>query len=336
MRRVNPARVKKILLITLSNLGDVVLTFPVLDILLRDFPQAEISVVLGPKTKGLLIDHPRIKNIYIYHKHDSWGQKFRWALELRKVGFDFVVDLRHGVLPLLIGARYMTPLIRRRGEGHMKEKHLACLLQIHPVQPAEDCGALFISDGDRAQVRQYLAGIITAQDRYLVIAPGAADHRKRWTEEGFAEVADWVVQQYGLKVVFVGLSEETVLIERIQARMRMTSLNLAGRLSLIQVACLLQQASLAVMNDSGLMHLSSYLDVPTVAVFGPTDPARVFPWASRAAFVRCHEACAACTAGDRTSFEHTCMAAASGAIVKQRVDEILQGTMKGRDAGQRG
>ena len=82
--RIQKERIKKILVMSLSNLGDIILTFPVIDILRRDFDQADLSVMVGPKGKTLLIDNPKIDHLYVYDKGMPVNNKIRWAMELRK------------------------------------------------------------------------------------------------------------------------------------------------------------------------------------------------------------------------------------------------------------
>ena len=67
---LDKSKVKKILVISLSNIGDVVLTFPVIDILKRDFPDAQVSVVIGPKGQELLAGNPFIRS-YVFNKKQS-------------------------------------------------------------------------------------------------------------------------------------------------------------------------------------------------------------------------------------------------------------------------
>ena len=101
MKKIVTSKVKKILVISLTNLGDIVLTFPVIDILRRDFPQADLGVMIGPKGKTLLIDNPKIEHLYIYDKHMSLGNKLSWLNQLRREHFDFIVAIGFNVVLFL-------------------------------------------------------------------------------------------------------------------------------------------------------------------------------------------------------------------------------------------
>ena len=90
--------------------------------------------------------------------------------------------------------------------------------------------------------------------------------------------------------------------------MRMSAIDLSGQASLTQVGHLLSRASLAIVNDSAVMHLASYLGTPTVALFGPTDPAHFGPWGDWSGFIRQNKDCMGCQAPG-PGVEHTCMEA---------------------------
>ena len=112
-----------------------------------------------------------------------------------------------------------------------------------------------------------------------MIAPGAADSAKRWHPQGFAAVADHLSATY--KVVFVGDAKDVEIIDEIQRRMKTSSLSLAGKINLRQLAFVLKKCSWALTHDSGVMHLASYFNVPVVALWGPTDINKYAPWSAK-------------------------------------------------------
>lgn len=318
--KIQKDRIKKILVISLSNLGDVILTFPVIDILRRDFDQADLSVMVGPKGKPLLIDNPKIDHLYVYDKGMPLKNKIRWAFELRKERFDFIVDLRHTILPIFLMPRYRTPMVRRHLQNeHARDQHLRVLYSVYPADLSRERFSFFCSEKDQESLKTLLSGRMSEGDRFVVMAPGAADHRKRWTEEGFAETADFLARENGMKIVFVGSEADAEIISRVAARMRISPIDLSGQASLTQVGHLLTRAALAVVNDSCAMHLASYLGTPTVALFGPTDPSGSAPWGDWSGFIRHHHDCMGCQANSRDA-EHTCM----GAIQAQEVIAMAQ------------
>jgi len=276
---LNKSQIRKILLISLTNIGDVILTFPVFDILKRDFPQARLSVIIGPKAESLLSGNSYLDKIYIYDKHQHPAKTIRWMVELWRERFDLVVDLRNTAIPFLIGPRHRTPVHKNRKTYiGMRDKHLDCLKTVYPYQTeSKDKFALMICGEDQSFVRSLISKEIQEQG-FVMIAPGAADPRKRWTPQGFARVADYLAENYKKGIVLVGDQSDGFVCEEITRRMKFKPVNLAERMTLIQLAALMQIASLVISNDSAPMHLASYLDVPVLALFGPTDAIKYGPW----------------------------------------------------------
>jgi len=322
-QRVDSKTIRKILILSLSNLGDIILTFPVIDILRFHFNHADLAVMVGPKGKPLLIDNPRIDYLYVYNKQMPLKHKWHWLRQIRKEQFDLVVDLRHSVFPLFLMPRYRTSLARRRIEGeHMRDQHLRCLYSIYPADLSKERFCFSPSQEDRDFVIPELGRHVSAEDPIAVIAPGAADHRKRWTEEGFACVADRLAQDYGLRIVFIGDENDTVIISRIMARMRTAAIDFSGRFTVIQSGLLIQRARIVIVNDSAPMHLASYLGSPVVALFGPTDPVRYGPWGDWSGFIRHNDDCMACR--EKTpDAEHSCMEAISPEEVVLMSERLL-------------
>jgi ADP-heptose:LPS heptosyltransferase len=277
------SKVERILLVSLSNIGDVILTFPVFDTLRATFPDAAISVVVGPKGRTFFSHNPHVHRAIVYDKAMPWTGKLRWLAGLRRQRFDLVVDLRNSMLPFLLNARVVTPPAFRSAHCHMKEKHLRRLALVldAPVSPTEKYAGVVSVRGLKHAGRS-----VPGQEGYVLFAPGAADPRKRWSAEGFAKAIQHVINRYGKRVVIVGDRRDCPLVERILKNVRGRVVNLCGLTTLTELVGVMHRAGLAVTNDSGVMHLASYFDVPTIALFGPTDPFFYGPWSSQNDVIR--------------------------------------------------
>ncbi len=317
-------KIKKILLISLSNIGDVILTFPVIDILKRDFPDAKLSVVIGPKAESLLKGNARLDQLIIFNKHQSAFKMLSWMLQLRKEHFDLVIDLRHTAIPFLIGAKHKTSLSSPKIENqHMRKKHLARLKSVYNYEEkSTQQYALCISEEDQGYVQNVIKEEIGEGQRFICIAPGAASHSKRWTGQGFAEVADALGKNEKLKIVFVGDHQDSEIARCIAAKMKEDPVNLCGRTSLIQLAELMKKSKGVLTNDSAPMHLASYLNIPTCALFGPTSPQQYGPWSIKSTFIKNKTPCEAC-APPKKEGEHTCMQGIQSEEVLKMVQSLL-------------
>ena len=278
--------IKKILVISLSNIGDVILTFPVIDILREDFPESSISIVIGPKAESLLKGNPNFEKIYIFNKRQPLSKTIPWILELRRQKYDLVIDLRNTAIPFLIGGRKSTSsFVKKNNAEHMKNKHLNRLRSVYPqAKETAQKVCVFASDDVKTRIAKMVEEKIGKDKKFFIIAPGAADSAKRFREEGFAKIADQVIKDYRLPVVFVGDTEDQSVAQRILLKGNSEGMNLCGETTLLELAQLIKLSEFVITNDSSPMHLASYLNVPVFALFGPTDPAKYGPW-SRASFV---------------------------------------------------
>lgn len=324
LRTLNKSSIKKILVISLSNIGDVILTLPVVDILKSHFPSAQLSVVVGPKVKDLLLNNPHFFCVHIFNKRQPLQETLSWLASLRKEKFDLVVDLRHTAIPILITPRYRTPIFVNSPKGiHMKEKHLGRLKSVFDfASPSERRFCIHVTDDDKAYVENLLNPHVKTNERFVIVAAGAANNLKRWREDSFAVVCDEIIEKYKMPIVFVGDENDREVTARIKKIMRHTAFDLCGRTNLIALGELLRRSSLAVANDSAVMHMASYLDVPVVAIFGPTDPAQYGPWGSKAKTVKSTAFCTACHQ-PHSQQAHECMDFVKPAEVLSAVAAIL-------------
>jgi ADP-heptose:LPS heptosyltransferase len=129
---------------------------------------------------------------------------------------------------------------------------------------------------------------------YVVLHPGAGGKRKRWPAEGFAEIARRC-RQLGYDVLVTSGPADDEAVEAVVAACQKGPDGLAPRvlagLGLPELACILAGASAFVGNDSGITHLAGLVGAPTVAIFGPFDPAYWAPLGRRVTVVDAGVAC---------------------------------------------
>lgn len=290
--RFDKSKIRNILIVSLSNIGDIILTFPAIDIVFRDFPDAAVSLVVGPRGQTLVLANPRFKKIWVYDKQQSWMKKINWIRDLRREHFDLVIDFRHTVIPVLVGARYHTPMFRRSWDWpHAKNKHLDLLRGLCDIENPETVIRSIAFNSSLQRSVDQIAEARGLSGRFVLICPGAADHRKRWPAEYFAQVADHLAEQYHLQIAISGSGHDSDIVVACINAMRHEAVTFAGDLNLLQFAALMNKADLVIGNDSGPMHLASYLDRPCVVIFGPTDPQKYGPWGTRGQYVGDASAC---------------------------------------------
>jgi heptosyltransferase-2 len=128
----------------------------------------------------------------------------------------------------------------------------------------------------------------------LAVCPGAEyGPAKRWPVGNFVAAARALAEKHGLRVVLLGAPNDAPVAAEFLAQFPEAE-NRVGQTSLVEFMAALASARLALCNDSGAMHLASALGVPTVAVFGSTEPQLTGPLGPRTAVLRHHVPCSPC------------------------------------------
>ncbi len=313
--------IKKILFITLSNFGDVILSLPALDVLRAEYPEAKITVMVGPRAAEILKSNPYIHNLIIYDKYARLRGKISLFFELKKQRFDIIIDLRNTLFGALLPAQFKTSpfLYVPVGIKHMKEKNLYRLKKALRYKGSWQTGKeklIYISQEDMNYINALLQkNNITNHDKIIVVSPAAGGRTRRWGREKFVQLCQRLSGKYA--VILIGRKDDEPLTGYIQSNCTGGKIfDFAGLTNLTQLAVLLKRASLAVVCDTGTLQLASYLDVPIVALFGPSDEQRYGPWSSKSKVIIGKASCRPCRKPDCKFDTIECMHSIS-------VDEVL-------------
>lgn len=300
---------RRILVIKPDHLGDVLLLTPALRRLRTSFPEAHISLMIGPWSADAVRGNPDIDALlFCPFPGFTRGPKpgllqpyallLRMALLLRTGDYDLVIIARDdhwwgALLALLAG-------IPRR-IGHAVPETAALLTEALPYEPTEHVTlqslglvARLLEQDDQAGLdapmmhapirpedEQWAATWLVAhgaeRDRLVAIHPGAGGLAKLWIAARWAMLADALAAQ-GYRVLLTGGPGERKLIEEIRERLAVPPLMLAGEATLGQLAALYRGCVLVLGVDSGPMHLATATGVRTVVLFGPIDHRRFAPW----------------------------------------------------------
>ena len=133
-----------------------------------------------------------------------------------------------------------------------------------------------------------------AKELQIAICPGAEyGPAKRWPIENYAAVAKHLAEQRKAKLVILGAAGDAAIAASLAEQIPGAE-NRAGQTSLAEFIAALESSRLVIGNDSGAMHVASALGIPTVAIFGSTEPALTGPLGSRTTVLRHHVPCSPC------------------------------------------
>lgn len=325
--------IRKILFITLSNIGDCILTMPALDALKNRYPDAAITVFCGPRPAGLFEHDQTIRSTVVYDKRASLRDKARLVLSLITQKFDLVVDMRNSLLGLLLpaGMRFWGASRRLGASAHMRDRHYSVIERPGiPGGTAVPRLSLAVTAADRKTADGLLAQSgVTAAQRFVVVSAGARSAIKRWPRERYAELLRRIIREFGVRVVLLGDRDDAAVNGYLAAQCGSAVVDATGRTTFACAAALLERARLLITNDSANLHLASYLNVPVIGIFGPTDDAKYGPWSRQSATVKKEIFCRPCCKAQCRFNTLACMQLVSVEDVLLPVRRFLSGDMAG-------
>jgi ADP-heptose:LPS heptosyltransferase len=272
----------RFLLVSLSNIGDAIMTTPVLQALHAFEPAAIVDVVGDRRSSEIFSGCPFLGRIIHKEKQRALRGLVSLLGELRSVRYDLAVDLRTDFLPILIRARRRFFRWQGHASGpHAVQQHLGVIARL-PLKLEEFCPILWLSPARNEFASNMLGGF--AGRRLLALGPGANWPPKIWPAQNFIELLESVRGEFDAAVLLGGAADQSHA-GAIAAAAPLPCLDLTGKTGLLEAAAVLAQAQIFVGNDSGLGHIAAAVQTPTVTLFGVGDPARYHPWGPGAAWL---------------------------------------------------
>ena len=299
---------KKILVIRLSSLGDVVLAIPVLRALRRNFPKAEIQVATRSEYAELLFPSPWVDAVRSLDRRGK-GEFLAYLKGIKRERYDLVIDLhatlRSRMIARAAGAgqalRYFKAALGRRvlvafktskpfQPKHVVDRYLECL---RPFGIADSSRQPEVVMG--AQEKAFGRDFLGQARPWIGLIPGAKHATKRWLKGGFVEVGKRLWQEDQIGTVVLGSDDEKALVKELVEGIGDGAKAACG-LGLRQMASVLACCKAVVTNDSGPMHLATAVGTPVVALFGPTVEAfGFFPLGERNVVLQRDLSCRPCS-----------------------------------------
>jgi lipopolysaccharide heptosyltransferase I len=289
---------KRVLIVKLSSLGDLVHALPTIRCLREGLP-AHITWVVNAVYAPLLRHAADVDEVISFDRQRPLRGLWRVIQELRRRKFDLVIDLTGLFKSALIsrlarGRLCIGPSYAREFAWLFYHRQVGLKdLDRHAVERYLDVvRALEVKDGDRVFPLSFPSWVPSEDGKkpVVVLIPSARWHSKRWSAASFAEVADRL-RRDGVQVILVGgelPSGEDPLAQVVGI------MDLRGRTSLSELGGVLQRADLVVANDTGPMHLAVALGRRVIALMGPTDPNRTGPYGTGHRVLSTRPPCSPC------------------------------------------
>lgn len=288
------------LVVTLRYLGDALLSTPLVRALKQRHPDCAVDVLVFAGTEGVFEGNPDVARVIAVPELSTATDTLRRVRALWR-RYDLAVIAQTGTRPFLFGwaaGRHRVGLVSpETGKAWWKRAQLDRSAVFDPngarVLENQRIAALLGADGDVAvvppsagwgvaQVSEAL-GFDCERQPFAIVHPSPRWRYKQWTHEGWRALIE-ALQAQGLRVVVSGGpgdEERRYLAAVLQGTTASRCVRVDGALSFAQLADLLRRASLYVGPDTATTHLAAACGTPTVALYGPTDPAIWGPWPAR-------------------------------------------------------
>lgn len=335
---IDKSKVKKILIIKLRGIGDVVLSTIILDNLKADFPDAEIDYLTEKPSKQAIEKIPHINNVIVFNRKDNLD-RFKLHFKIRSMGYNLVFDFYSNPATALLtwfsGARYRVGFPYRgrkfaynnygpeeRAKYHAAELHTETL---RSAGLKHTYNKLYygIDDNDISSINKKIGDITSTNGLIVGISPSGGWSSKRCEPEKFAKIADEAVKRYGARVIIVWGPEDKQDAEAILSCMKNEAI-LAPPTTIREMGALLSLCNLVVANDSGPMHISTAVGTPTLAIHGPTDPKLQGPYGGKHESVRLESLhCIGCNLLE-CPYNHECFKDLPVEDVMRKLDAVIR------------
>jgi len=346
---VQAESIKRVVVRGTNWVGDSVMTVPALRALRRILPDAHITLVIRPGTKGIFSEVDFIDDVLIYDRKGALsvpGQVREWKRRKFDLAVLFQNAFEAALIPFLAGVPlrlgYATesrqallthplPLPDWRSSKHEVFYYLYLVTALEQILfnrsdicESEPDASIQISETRKAEAAALLRAYgVSEAESVVAICPGSINSRaKRWPSERFAALADHLIDSRR-RVLLIGSKDEVDVSEDVVRRMRNQPVVLTGKTSLDQITAVLDRADLIVTNDTGPAHIGAALGRPTIVIFGPTNPLTTRPFSPEAEILRHPPDCAPCMLRD-CPIDHRCMTAIEVDEVFERSQTLLK------------
>jgi len=304
---------QNILIVKLGSIGDIIHTLPSLNALKNAFPKAKVSWVVEEKSKEILLGNKNIHRLYIIDTK-RWRRDVRkpalavpvikeildFIKLLRDEDFDLALDfqglIKSGIITFLSGAKFSIGFDKRscreplntlftklkvvpgKGDEHMVNKNLSLLKKLG-IRVNGNEFKLIYPDSETHKLADKIFSMYNLNSEKFTVGiyPGGGWVTKRWDCSNFARLCKLLKEKFNPQILLISGKDEENLVAEINRRLDVKALEICGT-TLKELMALVSRIDLFIGGDTGPLHIASAMGVPTVAIFGPSDPLKNGPY----------------------------------------------------------
>lgn len=298
--------VRKLLVIKLDHLGDLLLATPVFRAIKEKYPDVQVDVLINPKAKAIVENNPFIRHTYTYSSIDfdrgnSMVEKNFLdnanAIEaVRAEHYDLAIGLREDLdnvpIQMMCGAKknigfrthtkyakYFDASAANDDRKHAAVVNFDLLSLIGIRQPSVIQPEVFFKEEDKQWAEHFLKqNHVNANDPIIGFSIGGGWFLNWWPIENFISLGDRIYQEYpDATIILIGGKAEKALEEKFIHSSHAKYVSAVDKTSILQLIALYARMNFVVTNDGGPMHMATAAGTPVIAMFGPSPCARFGP-----------------------------------------------------------
>lgn len=296
-----PKHVRRILVIQLGDIGDIVWTVPALLSFHAAYPEAALSLLVHRGFGGLIGAEPYLDKVFEVPSAEgglmaTLTREIQLIRMLRQESFDWAIDLRAGdrgaFMAYLSGAptrsamliqdasflrhRLFTHLVRPINENirasYGAAEQTLRIIRGLGIPTVTETPKLHISNDCLASVKRLLSSLpLSGQNAMITINPFSRWSYKEWNADKWAAIVDWLISAFGYQVAVIGSASERSRAETLIKSCSCPVFNAAGETTLGELAALLSLSRLHIGVDSAAPHIAAAVGTPTLTIYGPSD-----------------------------------------------------------------
>lgn len=283
-----PGKIRKILVIRLDGIGDVIFTTPLYEALKKKYPEAVIFVLTSAQAKDIVEENPYVEKVLVMN--NSWipsmsgiklNEVFAILKTIRNEGFDIGIDLRGDVRDILLmflgkvkfrvgydvtgGGFLLNRIAVYEKDTHEIDKNIKLVKELG-CKVVNKKLQLHYSSTDKENLLRFLQGEnISENDTLLAIHMGAGYPSKLWNKGRFVDLIKRLEERDYGRAVLIGNGDNR------DERFKFDCINTIGKLSLRELAVLLERCSVLISSDSGPVHVAAAVGTPCIVLFSGTN-----------------------------------------------------------------
>ncbi|MGB5848144.1 MAG: lipopolysaccharide heptosyltransferase II [Ignavibacteriaceae bacterium] len=295
--KINKIAINKILLIKPRGIGDIVLSTIVLDNLSSRFPVAEIHYLVEEFAKQSVENNPLIKKIHTMQKTEF---AYFVARRIRKDKYDLIIDMwsnpRSAQITFLSGAKYRLGYSYRgrryaynikanagRGDVHSAEHNLELLKAIDVPITSKNIH-YHINKNSQEKADRFTKELKLINKNIIGIIPSGGWESKRCDAEKWIEICRELINKFDVSLLLLWGPGDERDVEKIKSELK-DDIVVSHETDVDEMAALINNCDVIIANDSGPMHIAAALNVPTLGLFGPTDPEKHGPYSANSDYI---------------------------------------------------